>query len=100
MVTFRKSKKVGPLRVTLSPRGVSTSAGVPGFRVSTNSRGEVRRTVSIPGTGIYDTKRVGGGRGRSASGGEVERAHVTYLDAAEGSRDLREGQAGVATATK
>ena len=99
MVTFRKSKKVGPFRVTLSPRGLSTSAGVPGLRVSTNSRGEVRRTVSVPGTGIYDTKKIGGGVGQRPSGGpEVTRAHVTYVDAAEGSRDLREGQSGVATA--
>jgi hypothetical protein len=98
MVTFRKSKKVGPFRVTLSPRGVSTSAGVPGFRVSANSRGEVRRTASIPGTGIYDTKKVGGGGGESPTTSRVTRAHVTYVDAAEGSRDLREGQAGVATA--
>lgn len=98
MATFRKSKKFGPFRVTLSPRGVSTSAGVPGFRVSTNSRGEVRRTVSIPGTGIYDTRKVSGGRSKPLSDPEVTRAHVTYVDAAEGSRDLREGQPGVATA--
>lgn len=62
MVTFRKSKKVGPFRLTLSPRGVSTSAGVPGFRMSANSKGEVRRTVSVPGTGVYDTKKVNGRR--------------------------------------
>ena len=98
MVTFRKSKKVGPFRLTLSPRGVSTSAGVPGLRVSTNFRGEVRRTVSVPGTGIYDTKRLGGGGGKTSPTSDVTRAHVTYVDAAEGSRDLREGQAGVATA--
>jgi hypothetical protein len=81
---------------------VSTSAGVPGFRVSANSKGEVRRTVSVPGTGVYDTKKVGSAGRRSwsseSSDMEVTRAHVTYVDAADGSRDLREGQAGVATA--
>lgn len=60
MVTFRKSKKIGPLRLTVTPRGLSTSVGVKGARVSVNSRGEVRRTVGIPGTGIYDTKKIGG----------------------------------------
>jgi hypothetical protein len=98
MVTFRKSKKVGPLRLTLSPRGLSTSGGVPGLRVSANSRGEVRRTVSVPGTGIYDTKKIGAGDRGPSGGPEGTRTQVTYVDAAEGSRDLREGQPGVETA--
>ncbi len=100
MVTFRKSKKVGPLRFTVSPRGLSTSAGVPGFRVSANSKGEVRRTVSVPGTGIYDTKKIGSGSGRgqqpAADEPDETRTHVTYVEA--GSRDLREDQPGVQTA--
>jgi hypothetical protein len=57
--TFRKSKKLGPFRLTASPRGLSLSGGVPGARASINTRGEVRRILSIPGTGIYNTKRVG-----------------------------------------
>lgn len=56
MVSFRKSLKFGPVRFTLGKRGVSTSFGVPGLRFGINSRGQVRRTVSLPGTGIYDTK--------------------------------------------
>lgn len=60
MVTFRKSVKVGPLRFTLSPRGVSTSAGMPGAHISLGSDGKVRRTLSLPGTGIYDTQVLGG----------------------------------------
>lgn len=62
MVTFRKSKKIAGIRWTITPRGVSGSAGPKGARVSVNSRGEVRRTLSIPGSGIYDTKRIDGGR--------------------------------------
>ena len=98
MVTFRKSKKLGPFRLTVTPRGVSTSAGVPGFRVSANSRGEMRRTVSVPGTGISDTKKLGGSRGGSSAQATPEstRAHVTYVEA--GTRDMREGQPGVETA--
>jgi len=59
MVSFRKSKKIGPLRVTVSKSGISTSAGVKGARVSLGADGKVRRTVAIPGSGIYDTKVVG-----------------------------------------
>lgn len=77
MVTFRKSKKLGPFRVTLSPRGVSASAGMPGLRVSANSRGEVRRTLGIPGTGVYDTKRVNG----RTRGGRTARPEPVDLDA-------------------
>lgn len=58
MVSFRKSKKFGPFRLTASTRGLSASAGVPGARASINTRGEVRRTISVPGAGIYDTKKV------------------------------------------
>jgi hypothetical protein len=60
MVQFRKSKKVGPFRFTLTPRGISTSAGAGPIRVSRGADGKVRRTISAPGTGIYDTKVVGG----------------------------------------
>lgn len=60
MATFRKSKKIGGVRVTLSPSGVSASAGVKGARVSANTKGEVHRTISAPGTGIYDRKKIAG----------------------------------------
>ena len=42
---FRKSKKVGPFRFTLSKRGVSTSSGAGPVRVSRSSTG--RRTTSV-----------------------------------------------------
>ncbi|MUH43378.1 MAG: DUF4236 domain-containing protein [Actinobacteria bacterium] len=53
---IRRSKYFGPFRVSLTKRGLSGSVGIPGFRMSTNTRGQVRRTVRIPGTGIYNTK--------------------------------------------
>src|SRR5262245_8253033 len=56
---FRKSFGSGPFRLTLSKRGISTSAGVKGARVSLGADGKVRRTVGIPGSGIYDTKVIG-----------------------------------------
>ena len=68
MVNFRKSVRFGPVRLTASKRGISTSVGVPGFRISHGADGKTRRTISLPGTGIYDTQVVGGGRGTRRSG--------------------------------
>ncbi|MDI1290609.1 MAG: DUF4236 domain-containing protein [bacterium] len=53
---FRKSLGFGPFRLTLGKRGVTGSVGVPGVRVSMNRKGEIRRTLSAPGTGISDTE--------------------------------------------
>lgn len=55
---FRRSTKIGPFRITATKNGLSASAGVPGARVSVNSKGQVRRTVGIPGSGLYDTELV------------------------------------------
>lgn len=55
---FRKSKKVGPFRLTATKSGLSLSTGAGPLRWSANTRGEVRRTTRIPGTGIYSTKKV------------------------------------------
>lgn len=49
---FRKSKKVGPLRVTASKRGLSVSTGVPGARASAGTGGRRRTSVGIPGSGM------------------------------------------------
>jgi tetratricopeptide (TPR) repeat protein len=58
--TFRKSFKIMPgVRMTVSPRGISTSAGVRGFRVSRSSSGRLTRTVSLPGTGLRHTETIG-----------------------------------------
>lgn len=68
MVGFRKSKKVGPFRFTLSKRGISTSAGAGPLRVTRGADGKYRRTVRVPGTGLYDTKVIGGGQQQQRSG--------------------------------
>jgi len=49
----RKSIKIIPgVRMTVTPRGMSVSAGVRGARVTAHTSGRVTRTVGIPGTGI------------------------------------------------
>lgn len=64
----RKSFKVIPgVRMTVSKSGLSASAGVKGARMSVNSKGQVRRTVGVPGTGVYHTKRIASGARKGAS---------------------------------
>lgn len=60
MVQFRKSKSFGPIRLTASKRGLGVSVGAGPLRVSRGADGKVRRTVRVPGAGIYDTKVIGG----------------------------------------
>lgn len=52
---FRKSKKLGPVRVTISESGISTSVGVKGARITKRADGKIQTTTSIPGTGISHT---------------------------------------------
>ena len=49
---FRKSMKLGPLRINFSKSGIGYSYGVKGYRVTHTADGKVRTTASIPGTGI------------------------------------------------
>jgi hypothetical protein len=52
---FRRTIKVAPgVKLNLSKGGVSTTVGSKGFHFNIGKRG-VRRTVSIPGTGISET---------------------------------------------
>jgi hypothetical protein len=60
MTQFRRSKKIGPFRVSVSKKGVGYSVGNNLFRVGRGTDGKTRRTVRVPGTGIYDIKTVGG----------------------------------------
>lgn len=58
MVRYRRSKKMGPFRITMSSRGISTSVGAGPFRITKGADGKVRRTIRVLGTGIYDTRVV------------------------------------------
>lgn len=49
---FRKSAKLGPLRINFSKSGIGYSVGGKGFRVTKKAGGGYRTTSSIPGTGI------------------------------------------------
>lgn len=56
---FRKTISILPgVRVNLGKSTQSISVGVPGFRKTFNTKGQVTTTVGLPGTGLYyvDTK--------------------------------------------
>ena len=55
---FRRSMKIAPgLRLNFSKSGMGLSLGVPGARVSVNTRGDVYASTGIPGTGLYNVER-------------------------------------------
>lgn len=53
---YRKSIKLGPLRINLSGSGVGYSIGNKYYRVTKKANGGVRTTTTLPGTGISDVK--------------------------------------------
>ena len=55
---FRKSIRVGRLaRLNLSKKSIGMSFGFGPFRIGVNSRGTVRRRLTIPRTGLYYEER-------------------------------------------
>lgn len=53
---FRRTKKIGPIRLSFTKKGIGTSIGFGPLRYSRGADGKLRRTRRIPGTGIYDTE--------------------------------------------
>jgi hypothetical protein len=51
---FRRSLKLGPLKLNFSKSGVGYSVGVRGFRVGKDAKGRSYTAASIPGTGFYN----------------------------------------------
>jgi hypothetical protein len=55
---FRQSLKILPgLKLIVSKRGLGLNLGVRGAHVTMNTRGQLTRSVGIPGTGLSDVKR-------------------------------------------
>jgi hypothetical protein len=53
---FRKSKKIGIFRTTLTKKGIGTSVGIPGLRFGVSPNGRKYFSFGIPGTGLYYIK--------------------------------------------
>jgi hypothetical protein len=64
---FRKSLKLGPIRLNFSKSGVGYSIGGRGFRVGQDAKGRSYTAASIPGTGLYS--REYSSQGKAAGGG-------------------------------
>jgi hypothetical protein len=58
---FRRSLKLGPLKLNFSKSGVGYSVGVRGFRVGKDAKGRFYTATSIPGTGLYNRTYSGNG---------------------------------------
>ena len=50
---WRKSISFGPIRTTLSKRGIGWSMGISGLRYGINAEGKKYLSVGIPGTSLY-----------------------------------------------
>lgn len=55
-IRYRKSFKLGPLRINLSKSGVGYSVGNKFYRVTKKANGGMRTTATLPGTGISNVK--------------------------------------------
>lgn len=65
---YRKSINLGGgFRINISKSGIGYSWGTKGYRVTKTAKGTVRRTVSIPGTGISFTDETGKKQSRSSN---------------------------------
>ncbi|MBM3379908.1 MAG: DUF4236 domain-containing protein [Betaproteobacteria bacterium] len=56
---WRKTLGRGPLRWTVSRRGIGWSFGVPGFRYGRSPSGCPYISIGLPGTGLYWIKYLG-----------------------------------------
>jgi tetratricopeptide (TPR) repeat protein len=75
-IRFRRSMKIAPgLRLNFSKSTLGLSFGIPGARVSVNTKGDVYTSAGIPGTGLYSVERTSlkgrKGRKRKHQAGEL-----------------------------
>lgn len=69
---FRKRIKIAPgVNINLSKSGVSTTVGPRGASVNVGKKGAYLNT-GIPGTGIYDRKKIAGGKTDKKATPQVE----------------------------
>lgn len=95
MAQFRRSKKIGPFRVSVSKKGVGYSVGNSLFRVGRGTDGKARRTLRVPGTGIYDIKTVGGKKKAKSQAGPRKRTAPKPQSVMQQASTLRQTPEGV-----
>ncbi|MCH5294024.1 MAG: DUF4236 domain-containing protein [Treponema sp.] len=67
---FRKSMKIGPVRLNVSKSGLGVSTGVKGARIGVNSKGKVYGSVGVKG--MTYRKQFGGADNKTSSGDDTE----------------------------
>ena len=78
---FRKSINLGGgFRINLSKSGVGYSWGVKGYRITKTAKGTVRRTTSIPGTGISFVEETGSNKNRNRPPPAIDNNHYDTQD--------------------
>lgn len=80
---FRKSKKIGGLRINFSKKGIGASVGTKGARYTLKAGGGTRKTVGIPGTGVSFVSEGGSKKRRKGRYGTDQgtgaRSHYPYF---------------------
>ena len=56
--SISKTFKLGPINITISKSGISTSIGVPGARVGLNSKGEGSLRLGMNGLAYTKKKKL------------------------------------------
>ena len=74
---FRKSKKVGPVRLNFSKSGVGVSTGVKGARISFGPRGTY---VNVGRNGVYYRKKIGSKKKRKAYSNRYKTKQNNYVN--------------------
>jgi hypothetical protein len=80
-ISFRKSFKIGPVKVNVSKSGVGASVGRKGARVGINAKGNAY--VSAGAEGVYYRKTLGGPNEKASpgvSGGSAASGGASYSD--------------------
>ena len=74
-IRFRKTKKSGPLRLTVGKKSLGSSLGGKVAGVSFNTKNGPRFRVTVPGTGITFTQKIGGKARDSSADDSTQFAH-------------------------
>lgn len=82
---YRKSINLGGgFRINLSKSGVGYSWGIPGYRITKTANGRVRKTYSIPGTGVsYSEEYCRGSKESPHRNNNIVQDKLIDIDSAE-----------------
>ncbi|UPA31865.1 DUF4236 domain-containing protein [Terrisporobacter glycolicus] len=78
-LNYRKSINLGGgFRVNLSKSGIGYSWGVKGYRVTKTANGNIRKTYSIPGTGISYVEEKNGRKSNIPNSNVIQQDNGIY----------------------